>query len=65
LAEHDRVAAQIAPYVAMDTRKAYANDQVALYQEDMWYFMSDRRERIAAWIPAASGAPPTGIIPQR
>ena len=65
LAEHDRVAAQIAPYVAMDTRKAYANDQVAMYQQDMWYFISERRERIAAWIPAASGAPPTGIIPQR
>jgi len=64
LAEHARVAAQIAPYVAMDTRKSYPNEQVAMFQDDMWWFMSDRRERIATWIPPASGAPPTGIVPQ-
>lgn len=63
-AEHDRVAAQIAPYVAQDGRKWYTNDQVAMYQTDMWYFMSDRRQQIAAWIPAASGARPSGITPQ-
>jgi hypothetical protein len=65
LAEHDRVAAQIAPFVAMDSRKWYTNDQVAMYQMDMWYFMSDRRGSIAAWIPTASGAPATGVMPQR
>jgi len=65
LAEHDRVAAQIAPFVAMDSRKWYTNDQVAMYQTDMWYFMSDRRGSIAAWIPTASGGPATGLMPQR
>ena len=34
-AEHDRVAAQIAPYVVQDTRKWYTTDQVAMYQSDM------------------------------
>jgi hypothetical protein len=65
LAEHDRVAAQIAPFVAMDVRKGYTNEQVTMYQQDMWYFMSDRPGSIAAWIPAASGAPATGLMPQR
>jgi len=64
LAEHDRVAAQIAPYTQMDTRKWYTDAQVTSYQQDMWYFMSDRRGSITAWIPAASGAAATGIIPQ-
>jgi hypothetical protein len=36
-----------------------------MYQQDMWYFMSDRPGSIAAWIPAASGAPATGLMPQR
>ena len=63
-AEHDRVAAQIAPYTQMDTRKSYTDAAVTMYQQDMWWFMSDRRQSISAWIPAASGAPPTGIIPQ-
>jgi hypothetical protein len=35
-----------------------------MYQEDMWYFMTDRRPTITAWIPGPSGAPPTGLIPQ-
>jgi hypothetical protein len=65
LAEHDRVAAQIAPFVAMDTRKWYTSEQVAMYQQDMWYFMSDRRGSIAAWIPPASGGPATGVMPQK
>ena len=64
VAEHDRVAAQIAPHVAQDTRKWYTTDQVTMYQRDMWYFMTDRRQNITAWIPGPSGAPPTGLIPQ-
>jgi hypothetical protein len=59
LGEHGRVAAQIAPHVAQDTRKWYT-----MYQQDMWYFMTDRRQNIAAWVPGPSGAPPTGLIPQ-
>ena len=35
-----------------------------MYQQDMWYFMTDRRQIITGWIPGPSGAPPTGIIPQ-
>ncbi len=64
LAEHDRVAAQIAPYVATDTRKWYPNELVTMHQQDMWWFMSDRRASITAWIPPPSGAPPTGVMPQ-
>jgi len=63
-AEHDRVAAQIAPYVAQDARKWYTTEQVAMYQSDMAYFISDRRASITGWIPAASGAAPSGIMPQ-
>jgi CotH kinase protein len=62
--EHDRVAAQIAPFVAQDTRKWYTAEQVAMYQQDMAYFIADRRARLAGWLPVPSGAPPTGIIPQ-
>ena len=64
LAEHGRVAAQIAPHVAQDTRKWYPTDQATMFQQDMWYFMTDRRQSITAWIPGPSGAPPTGLIPQ-
>ena len=64
IAEHDRVAAQIAAHVAQDTRKGYATDQVTMYQQDMWFFMSERRQNITAWIPGPSGAPATGLIPQ-
>jgi hypothetical protein len=64
LGEHDRVAAQIAAYTRQDTRKWYTDGDVAMYQQDMRYFMSERRDRIATWLPPASGAPPTGIMPQ-
>jgi spore coat protein CotH len=64
-AEHDRVAAQIAPFVSMDARKWYTTEQVGMYQQDMWYFMADRRQALTAWIPGPSGAPATGVMPQR
>jgi hypothetical protein len=64
VAEHGRVAAQIAPFVAQDTRKWYTTGQATMYQEDMWFFISERRQYITAWIPGPSGAPPTGLIPQ-
>src|SRR6185369_2565938 len=41
--EHDRVATQIAPLVAADTRKHYTNADVSMYQEDMRFFVSERR----------------------
>jgi hypothetical protein len=63
-AEHDRVVAQIAPFVAQDTRKWYTDADVAMYQRDMGFFISDRRAHITAWIPGPSGAPPTGLVPQ-
>ena len=64
IAEHDRVAAQIAPHVAQDTRKWYPTEQVTMYQGDMGWFMMDRRQTITGWIPGPSGAPPTGLFPQ-
>jgi hypothetical protein len=64
IAEHGRVAAQIAPHVAQDARKWYPTAQVTMYQDDMGYFMMDRRQTITGWIPGPSGAPPTGLIPQ-
>jgi hypothetical protein len=63
-AERDRVAAQIAPYVMQDARKWYTNDQVAMFQRDMGFFISDRRSRLMGWLPPPSGAPPTGVMPQ-
>jgi len=63
-AERDRVAAQIAPYVMQDTRKWYPTEQVAMYQEAMGFFIAERRSRLMGWLPPASGAPATGVMPQ-
>jgi len=63
-AERARVAAQIAPYVMEDARKWYPTDQVAMYQEAMGFFIAERRSRLAGWLPPASGAPATGVMPQ-
>ena len=41
-AEHDRVVAQIAPYVAMDQKKPYSNNDVAMYQQQAGYFITGR-----------------------
>ncbi|HVT09352.1 MAG TPA: CotH kinase family protein, partial [Polyangia bacterium] len=54
VAEHDRVAAQIAPYVAMDTRRHYTDAEVAHGQSDMGFFVSERRTHITTMIPPAS-----------
>jgi hypothetical protein len=58
LAEHDRVAAQIAPYIARDTRRHYPDTEVAAAQMDMWYFLSERRLWIGMMIPAPVPPPP-------
>jgi hypothetical protein len=52
VAEQARVAAQIAPYVARDTRRHHTDDAVAAAQMDMGFFLSDRRAQIQTMIPA-------------
>jgi spore coat protein H len=49
--EHDRVAAQIAPDVAMDGRKPYPDADVAMFQQQMRSFIANRRAAIANVIP--------------
>jgi hypothetical protein len=54
-AEHDRVVAQIAPYVSMDTRKPYADADVAMYQMQAGYFITGRDTYITEYLkPLAS-----------
>jgi hypothetical protein len=54
-AELDRVAAQIAPYVAMDTRKPYTDADVAQYQTQAGYFITGRDTYIQKYLmPLAS-----------
>jgi hypothetical protein len=55
VAEHDKIAQQIAPYVRMDRRKPYADEEVVRQQEDMRYFLVDRRLTLGRQIPAPSG----------
>ena len=50
-AEHDRVAAQIAPYVAMDGRRHHTDAEVAQGQTDMRFFVSERRTHLSTMIP--------------
>jgi hypothetical protein len=49
--EMDRVAAQIAPYAAMDPRKPYTSDDIAMYQQQMKYFMTGRSVELTKYIP--------------
>jgi hypothetical protein len=55
-AEHDRVVAQIAPYVAMDPKKPNTSDDVAMYQQQAGYFITGRDTYISEYLkpPAAS-----------
>lgn len=55
LAEHDKIAQQIAPLFPMDQRKWYPDSEVVLMQKDMRYFIIERRNTLAKQIPAASG----------
>jgi len=57
LAEHDRVAAQIAPLIQMDTRRHYTDDEVAHGQSDMRFFVSERRMHLSTLIPPATSSP--------
>ena len=57
--EMQRVAAQIAPYVAMDGKKPYSNDDVAMYQQQVGYFMTGRATFVAEYLvaPGATQTP--------
>jgi hypothetical protein len=52
--EQARVAQQIAPYVAMDTRKPYTAEQVASAQGGVRSFISNRRQRLELVLPPPS-----------
>jgi hypothetical protein len=53
-AELDRVAAQIAPHVARDTRKRYDDATVAEYQMQMRWFVTGRRVWLSEMLPPPS-----------
>jgi hypothetical protein len=55
VAEHDKIAQQIAPLVRLDRRKAYADDEVLRQQADMRFFLLERRNTLSKYIPAQSG----------
>ena len=48
--EAQRVAAQIAPYVSMDTKKPYADDDVASSQQAVGSFMTERSVYISKYL---------------
>lgn len=54
VAERDRIAAQLAPLIAADTKRQHLDADVAHYQMDMWFFLQDRRAWIAMMIPPRS-----------
>jgi hypothetical protein len=57
-AERARVVAQIAPYVALDHRKSYTAQEVATYQDNLHWFITERRMRMAAFVPPPVQAAP-------
>ena len=50
--EEARVAAQIASYVPMDTKKPYSDADVAMYQQQVAYFMNSRSAAITQYLVA-------------
>jgi hypothetical protein len=54
LGERERVIAQIAPYVELDTRKPYTTGQVAASQQDLYWFFRERRRELERMLPPAS-----------
>jgi hypothetical protein len=50
--EMQRVATQIAPYVAMDSKKPYTSDDVTMYQQQVGYFMTGRAQYVAKYLLA-------------
>jgi hypothetical protein len=64
--EHDRVAAQIAPYVAMDPKMPFTAADVAEAQTQMRYFITGRPAYITEYLRPAGqppGPPPPGSMP--
>jgi hypothetical protein len=59
--ELDRVASQIVANVMLDTKKPYTNDDVAMYQLQMRYFMTGRRVYIMKFL-VQPGAAPIGTM---
>jgi hypothetical protein len=55
VAEHDKIAQQIAPHVRADRRKVYPDEEVLRQQEDMRYFLLARRATLELTIPEPSG----------
>ncbi len=53
--ERERIAAQIAPLVRLDRRKGYTDTQVFAQQENMKYFIRERRSRLNGFIPPTGG----------
>lgn len=51
VAEHDRIAAQIAPHTGADTRKSYTDADVALFQSAMRFFVGERRLWLTDMLP--------------
>lgn len=54
VAEHQRIREQIAPYVLQDTNKAYDNAMVTEYQNQMGYFLAERRVKLEGMLPPPS-----------
>ncbi len=54
-AERDRVIAQIAASVVEDTNKPYTDAEVTGSQNDLYWFIGERRSNLAAMLPPASG----------
>ena len=51
VAERQRVASRIAPWTAADQRKAYPDSDVATFQMNMYWFVSDRRLNMSIILP--------------
>lgn len=56
-AERLRVKAQIAPFVAADTRKPYTAEQVATSQNALGFFIRERRIKLQGHLPPPSSSP--------
>jgi hypothetical protein len=53
LGRMDQIRTQIAPYVSMDLRKPYTDARVETYQNNMRYFVTERRARLQQMLPPA------------
>jgi hypothetical protein len=53
-AERARVVTQVASYVSMDTKKSYTNEDVANFQNQLYWFIADRRSNLTPMLPPRS-----------